>query len=49
MSEDTDEISECCPFCVDSEGFAIELDGDGICLVCGYDSRENEEPLDVLP
>lgn len=33
----TGKFAYVCPFCLDSEGFSIELDDDGICDSCGYD------------
>ena len=37
-------LIECCPYCIDSEGFSIPLEDDGICPICGenYDRNISE-------
>lgn len=35
-------MGKCCPYCVDSEGFQVQLEGDGYCPSCGYRDEEVE-------
>jgi hypothetical protein len=34
-------MTDMCPFCVDSEGFPVELVDGGCCPICGYNKYDD--------